>query len=117
MTDTKKSILELIKYYSYIKRVHTKNNWWDIDYYETILPYQEDICFIWRDWCEEYEVIYDITAVLKYMNQCHYICTYKWDFFECSCIWEDIKYFPSKPLYLYTEQEDRDLLNLLLNMR
>jgi len=77
----------------------------------------------------EWQTDYDITAVIKYVKDkwwfisanykpclaeldIIYIEIWKW-------IWEyQIKwYFPPKPLYLYTEQEEKKLLQILLSLK
>ena len=88
-----------------------KDNWnWDIWYYQI-----EKI--IWH---------YDITAVLKYIEgktqnkdsiilsiywELQRIDTYTWDYIET--IFET----KNKPLHLYTEQEEKELLELLLKIK
>lgn len=54
---------------------------------------------------------YDISAVLKYIQEKRLIGTdleKDWRYFASS--WLDV---PNRPLYLYTEQQDKDLLDLL----
>ena len=65
---------------------------------------------------------YDITAVLKFINTIHtpkmsaswtnwIIYWYKTDIWGYK-IWQ----FPNKPLHLYTDQENKDFLNVLKNL-
>jgi hypothetical protein len=79
---------------------------------------------------------YDITAVLKYFEEHFYSWWKLWpniiniekDYIEiqeikemCKCdipkrftiVWK----FPNKPLHLYTEEEDKNLLDLLVNLK
>lgn len=61
---------------------------------------------------------YDITAVLKYISKTEYFIEYCWrcfivrDYTE-EYIWEIL----NKPLHLYTEQEEIQLLNLLNKLK
>ncbi len=125
MNQTRKKIIELIEPYMNkelsegcrVKYFLTIENsyWIDVEFRK----YQN-----WEDLGKyvRYEILwhYDITAVLKYVRN-------KTDY----CIWfpvgsdEYINYFilnkvkfsiPNKPLHLYTEQEDKDLLKLLLKL-
>jgi hypothetical protein len=60
---------------------------------------------------------YDITAVLKYIEErttkyfeiCEWHFVLQWDYWIWSVDWS----FPNKPIKLYTEQEEKDLLELL----
>ena len=66
---------------------------------------------------------YDITAVLKYIEGKSF-----WDLIENKCInivwdnlytylsWIDV-YIPNKPLHLYTDQEETELLKLLKKIK
>ena len=64
---------------------------------------------------------YDITAVLKYIENIDSVVLWSWEWNFCVCQddWGDFdngkdRYlFPKKPLYLYTEEEDKLLLELL----
>lgn len=61
---------------------------------------------------------YDITAVLKYVNslESYWVLIENWNielFLEQSPIWEIL----NKPLHLYTEQEEKELLDLLLKLK
>lgn len=70
--------------------------------------------------------IYDITAVLKYIyDKCEewkWYESYQWDKFLIEIYSDDIEEdntwaFPNKPLHLYSEQEEKDLLKLLLKLK
>ena len=65
---------------------------------------------------------YDITAVLKYIEQLFCVILEQWFFQLCDDDWKRIENefrnnIPNKPLHLYTEQEKKDLLELLLNLK
>ena len=80
----------------------------------------EDNCFeiIWH---------YDITAVLKYIESKTIVSSfYLWSITFSFTLWEKMspwdllcwdKVIPNKPLHLYTEQEEKDLLDLLLKLK
>jgi len=67
------------------------------------------------DWQTEVE----ITAVLKYMlfeySFSSMDLTLNW-FIVFTINWKDV-FIPNKPLHLYTEQEEKDLLELLLKLK
>ena len=74
---------------------------------------------------KDYKIIwhYDITAVLKYIDSKWYnihneqnnwvIYVYKSDWFDNPYLW----IIQFKPLHLYTEQEEKELLELLLKLK
>lgn len=136
MNDTRKQIIELIEPYMMKDLVDgcivEFMSWWffrlketpfydkKTDQYYTVTPYAEIENYIRRPLWH-----YDITAVLKYIKQVH------WVYFSITpnCMFikimvEDwinpihsIWMFPNKPLHLYTEQEEKDLLNILVNLK
>jgi len=76
-----------------------------------------------KEW-KDYKILwhYDITAVLKYIvekrysfdNDYHNIRIFNiWDYWEENNTW----WIKFKPLYLYTEQEEKKLLKLLLKLK
>ena len=131
MTEAQQKILEIIKEYTNktLKEwciVHLKS--WkyskilkeDIWNNEAYIQYEYD----WSSSCHfnKKEITenlwhYDITAVLKYIM---------WNDFYIECIskiiirdaWDDYIWdLPNKPLHLYSEQEEKDLLELLINLK
>lgn len=74
-----------------------------------------------REWKSRIIGYYDITAVLKYINNSDdWLIKSYIDNFEISFdIIDKWLYFkiPNKPLHLYTEQEEKYLLDLLLNLK
>ena len=77
-----------------------KDNWnWDIWYYQI-----EKI--IWH---------YDITAVLKYINKLWYWIEI--DRFGKVFILTNNSFILNKPLHLYTEQEEKELLDILTKLK
>ena len=136
MTDTRKQIIELIEPYMDKTEQHNflfRDKEWNIREMNQYMFIAWDGVYIERAWyneprlfCNIKEIIwhYDITAVLKYIDN---ICWDKWGFhFEnagCITIWKNkiewtydaevMEKIPLKPLHLYTEQEDKNLLELL----
>lgn len=129
ITETDKKIIEIIE--PYMEKdlsqgclvIHEKvNNWepqliWqDLSYYANW--YITNCKVIWH---------YDITAVFDYINSINlhwvwaiYFDNIIWqkDYWVLQTIsdWEYIK-IPRKPLHLYTEQEEANLLELLLKLK
>lgn len=133
ITETRKEIINLISDY-----MEKDKEWriWTLIYDESIklfwIIYKE--CEYWEpeiireDWVETYvklhkpyikTIIYDITAILKYIVKNWWgirdddnwnIDIFRDDVF---CIWQLLY----KPLHLYTEEEDINLLNLLLKLK
>lgn len=66
---------------------------------------------VWLNWQEQIIGHYDISSVLKYIDSRNedVVLANKCCEFLITWIWR----FPNKPLILYTEQEDKDLLELL----
>ena len=137
LTETRKEIINLIS--KYMDKTLSKwccfrniNDKIYFDIYEIISFYDNwDIkdnlnwwnnynrhqrCWVWYDWIE---IIwhYDITAVLKYIkeNTLSYI-EYDDLMLAFHENWKEVFYIPNKPLYLYTEQEDKELLELLKSL-
>lgn len=141
MNETRKQIIELIG--SYMDKVLT---WWCLlernneiiqIVYETwikntpyfcILLWEEtnqspQLSFNPRDY-PDVKIIwhYDITAVLKYLYE-------KWIYDEIisemfirfqtmkNINWWDTIFIPNKPLHLYSEQEEKQLLDLLIKLK
>jgi len=136
MNDTRKQIIELISEYMdktlsegclilndvWVEEMVLFDSWmhpikwyWYIKTTGSELKYDEEK--------SEYTKIlwhYDITAVLKYIwtkdinistetdNNCFYIEMLVWQL--------EKPYFSIKPLHLYTEQEEQDLLELLIKL-
>lgn len=160
MTEERKSIIELIEPYmnkelseGCLVKYDFRENWGDI---MKVIDIESNKRYtsikLWldrynvrdiQDNLNNFKVIwhYDITAVLKYIDNEHreknvcymaweesnWFWDFDWDIFEytdttfkpekCSC-WANISKnktfsFPNKPLHLYTEQEEKDLLKLL----
>ena len=135
MNETRKQIIELIEPYmdkSLIEGCLIEFPDWirQVSYVEEIW-----VKYFWKDWeiywveHRHFGIIwhYDITAVLKY------ICSLWYDFegdFRLVAFEDDIKintiddygipsgeYIPNKPLHLYTEAEEKELLELLLKLK
>jgi hypothetical protein len=141
MAETRKSLIELIEHYmdktlsewclikidlklnndKYINQWSIITNITDIDWkyihvtWRSIIRKLNDIeKIIWH---------YDITAVLKYIwnHNWNFQQTYKDDFIWMT--WRNLEMsisdisIPNKPLHLYTEQEEANLLNLLLKLK
>lgn len=135
MTETRKAIIELIEPYM------------DKTFYTWLIyiDYHWDYWIVWETWEKDWELVtqhwlwvksisdmkkwnykilwhYDITAVLKYINSEYYnywnSASYLENDIKISCIRNNIiEYIPNKPLYLYSEQEEKDLLNLLTTLK
>lgn len=115
MTDTRKQIIELIEPYMdktfsewCLRYIYNEYDNFDIIYLNIedveIAKIQEDNLIIWH---------YDITAVLKYIKIKYDVrLTDNWNEFYLY-IWTEPEYFQNKPLHLYTEEEEKDLLELL----
>lgn len=105
-------IMDLIKNEDYFWAIKLSNNdYWNYWHFKKNIFKYDDFIIIGH---------YDITAVLKYIN--------KWENFVL--LWDnwnkieihnrvawDIWYFTTKPLHLYTEEEDKLLLELLLKIK
>lgn len=133
ITETRKQIIELIEPYMdktlsewclfynkfnnrlvkiWISWNITKDKDWE--YYELMFDLHKIDKIIWH---------YDITAVLKYIwnNNWNFQQTYKDDFIWMT--WKNLENsisdiaIPNKPLHLYEEQEDKQLLELLTKIK
>lgn len=128
MNETRKQIIELI--WDYMDKTKTKwclysdNSKWFLWVAEQI---SEHLCIddIWMTY--NLDIVsgsktlwhYDITAVLKYIWDNHWECS------SCDFWLKDLQFvsihnknrllftLPNKPLHLYTEQEEKQLLELL----
>ncbi len=139
MTDTRKQIIELIepymekdlvdwciviaKNYIWYKKIsHTI--WWLVYLYWIELPFRHSFADDYKDSLLKILGHYDITAVLKYIDFRDKIAiVYNDNYIKFITIrpniitWYSLKYYiPNKPLHLYTEQEEKDLLELLLKL-
>jgi len=137
MNETRKEIIELIEFYMdktfcqwlyYIYKWDLKIIWetwlyrwpneeidWQIVTYHWLwMKTEEDMI----EWWEKILWHYDITAVLKYIWNRWKLKLSSMTFDVCdlqdNLLWE-IKI--NKPLHLYTEQEDKQLLELLLKLK
>ena len=124
MTETIKSIIELIEpymdktlsewcLYKFEDEIYSMSKWEALNS-SAFLESQEawDTNILWH---------YDITAVLKYIKKKTIIRIFDvWDnyysFELINKIWEKIWGFciPNKPFHLYTDEEDKQLLDLLI---
>ena len=65
---------------------------------------------------------YDISAVWKFIRNSKWAVSVKIvkgniDFLEITVFWDKTYIIPNKPLHLYTEQEEKNLLKLLLKLK
>ena len=142
MNETRKAIIKLIEPYMnkildfwcllrmeedwkvwYWIYVNTEFNWGE---WKTYFVNQDngDCSLFCAEENNDYKIIwhYDITAVLKYISETTY-----WSIkFDCDTIkvynddcefWTYLWVLLFKPIYLYTKQEEQDLLNLLLKLK
>lgn len=136
MNETRKQIIELIEPY-----MDKTKSFWCIIKWESTWEYWiiERMAFdTWMDFyaiwnkhelCLSHCIIiwhYDITAVLKYIKRSKKVIYMydDWDdyfFFEIkekNADWDNkVIKAPFKPLHLYSEQEEKDLLKLLLKLK
>ncbi len=113
-------------------------DWWDyggsysdiIDRMRCDIETLEDVCIdkceesqTWykTDYWDDVEILghYDLTAVLKYVESIIWMdnIIFEWEYFQL-WEWQSINYkiigkIPNKPLHLYTEEEQTNLLELL----
>lgn len=135
LTETKKAIIELIKPYmdkntDFWCIIYTEYFWWPTYYFQTCYNNRVNnwIFYSWNSQVYNFKILwhYDITSILKYLrklwifiwflDETDEIMLYnnKYDYLEWkNSIWR----FPNKPLYLYTDEEDEKLLNLLLKLK
>lgn len=128
MNETRKQIIELIS--DYMDK--TLSEWCLLTWGKVInnnLDVLTDWDILWWPEIEDEEVVwhYDITAVLKYINEKNKYTEYWYDdimidnlyvYIVNISYWEEARphkkwYIPNKPLHLYSEQEEKDLLDLL----
>lgn len=130
MTETRKAIIELIEpymnktlsewclFYYWIGKL----NFNEYNFHSYINKYSNDCLeqsitnywfFTWIIWH------YDITAVNKFFKN-KYNCELSIiigkemnKYYSSNFIWDNVFSLPNKPLHLYTEEEDKDLLELL----
>lgn len=141
MTEARKKIIELIEPFmykafnkwcwvkteqndEYIQIEFTEKNIriWDIVYY-----WDENYTLRWYRLTEtNHKVLwhYDITAVLKYINlkinwewSEYFLYIYNEKILIYNKFIKDVIKINPKPLHLYTEQEDQDLLDLLTKLQ
>lgn len=138
ITETRKAIIELIEPYMdktlsewCLVKTNIKNykftkvlfHWYQTTDY-TGRQFEYILCINWNKTkiISKWKIIwhYDITAVLKYIWKSNWIINWKYSLHfddENNFINEKstskVFKIPSKPLYLYTEQEDKNLLELL----
>ena len=136
MTETRKQIIELIEPYMdkslsdgcivFWDKRYWKSEWRKTDTSE-YWNWEKLLHFNFETWSwfvcnhipKSMKILwhYDITAVLKYIDDI------TWNWF--SILWDEIiisanlknEYFPVKPLHLYTEQEEKELLDLLNKLK
>lgn len=114
MNQTRKQIIELIEPYM-DKTEHSWCYWQFEDETPTVMSDMLSSQEIYDslEWTDS-RILghYSIDAVLKYIRDIKWKCII--------CDWDDFRiigygniYFENKPLHLYTDQEDKDLLELL----
>lgn len=131
MNKTRKAIIEIIEPYM-DKQIYTwillrDTDWKIVTFLRAWYVYKNYNFVEINDRSDNLEIIwhYDITAVLKYIKSFKWIMCYVFDesFWEWQVfqIWKlaDVNqefwyyYIPNKPLSLYSETEEKDLLELL----
>lgn len=135
MTETRQQIIELIEPYMdkslsvgclfiYMWELHKARIWWDVINLEDLEVEDTDLLYMYNEYTEEHrpKILwhYDITAVLKHIQEYFEIrlCDI-WEYFELYQNWWIIDYdikIPNKPLHLYTQQEEKELLELLTKL-
>ena len=132
MNKTRKQIIELIE--PYMDKTLSEGcyfypleeNWFEhlpvkllkiIDkwLYEDIRHQYIDIDWTVTDWSYKIKIIwhYDITAVLKYIDNYNFWSIRITENEIVTSLWDKNACIPNKPLILYTEQEEKELLELL----
>jgi len=113
--------------------IYEKLEWYWKDLYTSNLAWAEDLMKMWCDqcWWEIEEILwhYDISSVLKYIIQndweieieednllVSYLVVWLWGSLWLS-EYDAETYIPNKPLHLYTEEEQADLLRLLKTLK
>lgn len=131
MEEIKRKLIELVE--PYMDKSLSEGCWIDshsIFYKLNKTSYWRVLFTNWMEfWSDEVKILwhYDITAVLKYIEEKLWIKSLTISTMETFYIWNklsDMKEwnkengeFPNKPLHLYTEQEEKDLLELLLKLK
>lgn len=144
MNNTRKQIIELIEPYMLkdlfegclIKIADTANvygkiylNWryakmvWQEQYYKCyVVEWYSRDNLLSTELKDKFKILwhYDITAVLKYVvhNTEFYNVELDWLWFYIERPdWISTQSFPNKPLHLYTEIQEKDLLDVLLKLK
>ncbi len=114
MTETREAIIKLIEPYM-DKTLHenmlVRYKWW--------IYYLRDVWY-WNNFNDIGS--YDITAVLKYIDdnswyiEWYYLAGGDINIYE-NMLYPTERSIPNKPLHLYTEQEEKDLLELLTKLK
>lgn len=136
ITETRKQIIEIIE--PFMDKTLSEGclirvfQFWDMCEYMVInhikdwyinFVHQNYTHWLWIQHTEEFikswdKILwhYDITAVLKYINSKWY--TIDNDVYSDNLVFyiDDYYWVPNKPLHLYTEEEDKNLLDLLKNI-
>ncbi len=111
MTETRKQIIDLIK--DYMDKTLSEGC--------LIWYWENDIAEYWKLKISTYTKIlwhYDITAVLKYVKENNWCVDIHWwiNLYTIGEDYSDIRNFtelPYKPLHLYSEQQEKALIELL----
>lgn len=112
ITETRNQIIDLI--WNYMDKTPTYWCLFELDW--EIILCERKYLFWWNNLYEKAKIIwhYDITAILKYINSKIEWINLSYDWSE---IWTDYELWrsaiPNKPLHLYTDEEDKNLLELL----
>lgn len=137
MGDIRKQIIELIEPYMYkdlSEGVLYETTTWRInslwDWNDIFIDIEPDWIYErWEDWRDKDKIIwhYDINAIWGYINSINlwWVWPYYFDsiaiskdYYILTPTWDnDYARIPNKPLHLYTEQEEKDLLDLLLKIK
>ena len=127
MTETRKQIIELIEPYmdkNLCEGCLIEIEWWEI---LQLWIYKTYTLWVYNqinsdEYYDSYIILgyYDITAVLKYINKKRKAEIYLVTNDKFTIIVPELQenwYIPNKPLHLYTEQEEKDLLDLLTKLK
>ena len=120
ITETRKDIIELIEpYMDKTKEVQIKTNQIFISeewFYER--TWDKILCI---NFIDTYLGFYDITSIEKYIISKWYEIQIdndsEWDEKYILYFWKYVGNFNNKPLHLYTEEEDKQLLDLLIKLK
>lgn len=126
ITDTRKAIIELILDYmdktlSEWCLLKNEKFWFaKIEFWnkETSLEWKMIALITWKiDWITIWH--YDITVVFSFIDKQWFYISHNWRWEFRIYDWENnTKWFiKNKPLHLYTEEEDKQLLDLLLKIK